>query len=127
MRGFTLIEIMVVVVIIGLLATLVGPHVFGQARAAEREIALAKCTQYHGAVSIWLMKTRARHVPRSLEELETPLFLGEPNYLRVQQDPWGGAYRVESEGGRKCRICSDGPDGVEGNGDDICFEPRDDH
>ena len=127
MRGFTLIEIMVVVLIIGMLAALVGPHIFAQARVAERDTALAKCTQYHGAVTMWMMQSRAKELPRSLEDLEAPLRPGDPKFLRVDPDPWGGIYRIVAEGVRRFRICSDGPDGVEQSEDDICYEPREDH
>ena len=125
MKGFTLIEILVVVVIISLLLTLVGPQIFVQSTEAQRNIALAKCSQYHGRVSYWMMTTRSAAPPRALEDLAQPLSPGERDYLRVQEDPWGSLYRIELEGGRRFRIYSNGQDGLEGTLDDICFEPKD--
>jgi prepilin-type N-terminal cleavage/methylation domain-containing protein len=127
MKGFTLIEVLVVVVIISLLLTLVGPHIISGGLEAQRHIALAKCSQYHGQVSYWMMQARAAAPPRSLEDLEIPLREGERNYLRLEADPWGTVYRIELEGGRRFRIYSNGQDGLEGTIDDLCFEPTDEN
>ena len=125
MKGFTLIEILVVVVIISLLLTLVGPHIITGGLSAQRDVALAKCSQYHGQVSYWMMRTKQSSPPGSLVDLEPPLEPGGRNFLRLEKDPWGSDYRIESEGGRMFRIWSNGQDGVEGTEDDICFEPKD--
>lgn len=125
-RAFTLIEIMVVVLIIGMLATVVGTHVWPSHDHALRRIALAKCSEYHGAVKMWCMVRGAANLPRTLMELEAPLDPGGERFLRVDPDPWGNDYRIVHEGGRRFRIWSNGPDGAEGTADDICFEPLDD-
>jgi general secretion pathway protein G len=125
MRAFTLIEILIVVVIISLLLTLVGPQLFDRGVEAERHIALAKCSQYHGQVSYWMLTTHSPAPPQSLEDLKHPLSPGERDFLRLQKDPWGSVYRIELEGGRRFRIYSNGQDGIEGTADDICFEPKD--
>ena len=123
--GFTLLEILIVVVLIGLLATLVGPHVLQGGREGQRRIALAKCREYHDAVAMWCMFKAGSPVPRSLEELATPLHPGERDFLRIEPDPWGGPYRLVREEGRDYRVWSNGPDGEQGTGDDICYEPLD--
>lgn len=125
MRAFTLIEIMVVVLIIGLLATLVVPHITGQSELGMRKVALAKCSQYHGLVTTWMMEKRVAHVPRSLHDLEEPLVPGSTRpHLRVERDPWGTEYEIVPEGGRLFRIRSNGPDGLPETDDDIWFEPK---
>jgi general secretion pathway protein G len=126
--GFTLIEIMAVVVILGLLLTLAGPKVIALFDAGQRRAALAKCADYHGSVKAWLMVRAGKRLPSSLEELEQPLHPGdEENFIRVVADPWGNDYRIVAEGRRKFRIFSDGPDGEQGTADDICYEPLDEN
>jgi general secretion pathway protein G len=119
-RGFTLVEIMVVVVIIGLLAALVGPEIwrmlgFGQARIAETQ-----CKTLHDKAMMWKMINRKP--PDSIEEMVAPLKDGDDeNFLEsVPEDPWGNQYILEREG-NKIRIYSWGEDGQEGTEDDIVY------
>ena len=52
--------------------------------------------------------------------MQTPLRLGEENYVRVDDDPWGTKYRMmRTEDG--IRIESNGPDGKRGTDDDIAY------
>lgn len=118
----TLLEIMIVVALIGLLATLAGPRIWAEFRQGERRVALAKCKEYHGAVLVW--RTTFHRWPSAIEDLESPLAPGEDDYVRLVPDPWGGAYWLEREAA-KVRICSAGPDGQQGTDDDICYVPRD--
>ena len=117
-RGFTLIEIMVVVVIIGLLATLVGPRVWSMFGFGQISIAETKCEEYYNAAKFW--RTVKKSYPASLEEMEAPLRPGEPNYIKAEEDPWGNPYTLETDG-RQIRVWSFGPDGSEGTEDDIVY------
>jgi len=118
--GFTLMEILVVVVIVGLLASLAGRHIWVAEKEAEIRLTFAKCQQIHDVCHIYRMRTG--HLPRCLEEIQVPLSPGEPRLLDPCVDPWGGPYRLEAE--PVLRICSSGPDRAEGTADDICYEPR---
>ena len=120
-RGFTLIEIMVVVVIIGMLAAFVGPEIWQMFAAGQEDIAKAKCEDIHGKVGIWIIRKKTG-VPSDLEELESPLTRSSDDpFMLVEPDPWGNPYRIVSLGRRKYQICSDGPDGESDTEDDICY------
>jgi general secretion pathway protein G len=119
--GFTLIEIMVVVVIIGLLVGLAGPKIWALLGFGQESIAETKCKDYYESAKMW--KTINKKFPDSLEEMEAPLRAGETeNYLRVEDDPWGNPYVLERDG-RRIRVVSWGPDGEEGTEDDLMYPP----
>ena len=121
-RGFTMLEILVVCVVIGLIAALVAPGIFEQQHWAARRMAATACQQIHGKVHSWRM-IRGRF-PSSLEEMAQPLQPGGEDFHHVQPDPWDGPYRMVIEG-RKVRIWSNGPDRLEGTDDDLCYVPQD--
>jgi len=52
-KGFTLIEIMVVIIILGLLATLVIPNITGYTEKAKREKARADIASLEGALELF--------------------------------------------------------------------------
>ena len=116
--GFTLIEIMVVVVIIGLLATLVGPRIWSMLGFGQEKIAHTKCKEYYDAAKFW--RTVKKSYPSTLEEMEEPLKAGDEPYQRIDEDPWGNDYYMERTG-TKIKIWSWGPDGQEGTEDDISY------
>jgi general secretion pathway protein G len=120
-RGFTLIEIMVVVVIIGLLVGFAGPRIWAMLAHGQEEIALAKCKEYHDAVSTWKMVKKK--TPETLQDMAQPLKPGEDNFIRVEEDPWGNPYQMDRDG-NKVRVYSYGPDGVVGTDDDIQYPKR---
>jgi len=117
-RGFTLIEIMVVVVIIGLLAAFAGPRIWAMLGFGQESVAKTKCKEYHDAAKAW--RTVKHKTPTSLEEMEAPLRPGGENWIEVVDDPWGNKYILEADGA-KVRIRSWGPDGQDGTEDDIMY------
>ena len=122
-RGFTLIEIMVVVVIIGLLAAFVGPEVWRMLGFGQAAIAEAKCKDYYDKAHTWEMMTKQK--VNSLEDMESPIRAGEENFLRIEDDPWGQKYWMDRDGAKLIVYCA-GPDGQEGTEDDLRYPPEDD-
>jgi general secretion pathway protein G len=121
-RGFSLAELMVVVVILGLLATLVVPNVMKQLFKANRTVAMSDITAIHNALTNYAVENAGKY-PDSLEMLVTPDENGN-SYLQgrtsVPKDPWKNEYGYEPpSGGRPLRIFSYGKDGQPGGeGDD---------
>lgn len=112
--GFTLIEIMVVVFIIGLLAALVVPRVVqntDKARVAKAKSDIRAIEEAAG-----LYKLDVGSYPRHIGELVNPSApRADPEgYLpKIPVDPWGNEYVYVSDG-RRVVIKSYGADGVEG-------------
>jgi len=126
-RGFSLIELIVVLVILGLLATIVGPSVMSRLGKGKADIARVQIDNLEGALS--LFRFDIGRYPNTSEGftalIESP---GIQNwsgpYLekkRVPVDPWGREYEYRSPGqnGDYDIICY-GADGVEGGeGDNV--------
>jgi len=108
----------VVVVIIGLLATLVGPRVWAMLGFGQHKIAQTKCKEYYDNAKFW--RTVTNKYPTSLEDMAAPLRPGEEDFVKIEQDPWGTVYYLEIDGNR-IRVWSWGPDGQEGTDDDISY------
>ena len=130
-RGFTLIEIMVVVVILGLLATLVLPRVIG--RQEEAFVVKAKSDISALSAALKLYKLDNFSYPTTEQGLEA--LVKEPDidpvprnwkkggYIeRLPADPWGSPYRYRVLGGDRYELVSNGPDGQEGTGDDLAWQ-----
>jgi len=103
-RGFTLLELLVVIVIIGMLAGLVAPRYFDQVSKSNTKIAKAQIDSLEKALDQYrldvgsypsteqgLEALNAR--PQNLEKWAGP-------YLKkaVPLDPWGAAYVYKSPG-----------------------------
>ncbi len=135
-RGFTLVEILVVVVILGLLATLVVPRVVGRGEEAKRTAALVQIREIEQALD--LFKLDNGFYPTTEQGLdalmEKPSISPEPRRYRedgymkkIPQDPWGGEYIYRSPGDHdEYDLFSPGPDGEEGgegkNADIVSWE-----
>jgi general secretion pathway protein G len=126
-QGFTLTEIMLVVVIIGILAALVIPKIAG---SSERARVTAAHADINGGIksAIGQYEVDNGFYPRSLQELlvqpsnaknwHGPYF--DPPKLPV--DPWGNPYIYYYPGKHNPAsydLLSTGPDGREGTDDDI--------
>ena len=106
-RGFTLIEIMVVVIILGLLAVLVAPRVIGRLATAKDKAGRAQIELLGTALDQYRLDNGA--YPTTEQGLEAlwrrPTASPEPRnwvgpYLRkrVPLDPWGRPYGYRSPG-----------------------------
>lgn len=110
-RGFTLAELMVVVVIIGLLATLVVPNVLRNLQKAQVAKARADLSTIAAALRDFAIDNGGRY-PESLELLIAPDETGA-TFLEqevVPPDPWGHPYRYELAG-TDFHLLSTGADG----------------
>lgn len=131
-QGFTLIEIMAVVLIIGLLGTIVGAVVFGQVDKARVTTAKTQIRQIEAALDFYRMDNgRYPTTEQGLDALvRKPTIAPEPRnwrkegYLqggRVPSDPWGEPYQYRSPGAANPHsfdIWSLGADAAPG-GDDV--------
>ena len=119
--GFTLIEILVVMAIIGMLAVMVAPNIFNQQAGAQRDAALSQISALEAALDTYRLDVG--QYPDSLEGLvenDSGRAAWNGPYLRreVPLDPWGNEYVYDSDG-RGFTLVSYGPDGERGGeGDD---------
>ena len=120
-RGFTLIEILVVMAIIGVLAVMVAPNIFNQQAGAQIDAALSQISSLEAALDTYRLDVG--EYPDSLEGLRENISgraAWNGPYLRrsVPLDPWGNEYVYDSNG-REFTLSSYGPDGEQGGeGDD---------
>jgi len=134
-RGFTLIEIMVVIVILALLAALVGPKIIG--RSDDAKLADAKVQIRNLETALKLYKLDNGNYPTTEQGMQAllakpttgliPKNYRQEGYLeskKLPTDPWGGDYIYLSPGEHGdydlCSLGSDGVKGGEGKGADIC-------
>lgn len=134
-RGFTLIEIMVVVVILGILATIVLTNVMGREDEARINAAKTQIRSFEGALDGFKLDngfypSTDQGLEALIKKPETgriPNKWKEGGYLkpaRIPNDPWGNPYHYYSPGNenREYEIISygaDGEPGGEGKNSDI--------
>ncbi len=128
-KGFTLLEVMVVIVILGILASMVIPNLMGNKDKADQQKAVSDIVALENALDMYKLDNSVYPTTeQGLEALvEKPTISPEPrNYRadgyvkRLPQDPWRNDYLLLSPGENgKLDIFSSGPDGQAGTEDDI--------
>ena len=114
--GFTLVEIMVVIVILGLLATLVVPNVIGMSDEAKVTKAQTDVKSIYESAKLFRVKNGK--VP-TMEDLTTPDDKGQAYVENIGSDPWDHEYVIRETERGKFEVISMGPDGSDGTEDDI--------
>lgn len=128
-HGFTLLELLVVMVIIGLLVGYIGPRYFAQIGKSEIKVARAQIDGFEKAIDQYRIDTG--HFPTSEQGLAA-LFSRPENepkwqgpYLKKEPptDPWGQLYIYHSPSSRGdfeiISLGKDGQSGGEGEAADI--------
>ncbi len=126
-KGFSLIELIVVMVILTLLAAIVGPRFFKHAADAKISAAKIQIEDFGGALQLYALDMG--RYPETTEGLES--MVRNPGnseawngpYLKKEQvpnDPWGKQYIYRCPGMHgDYDLFSLGPDGAEGGDDDV--------
>lgn len=109
--GFTLLEVMVVVIILGILAALIIPRVLGRAEEARDNRAFQDLRSIDNAVNLYLLDTGVLPTDPDLNDLVQDPGVNNwsgPYLNRIPINPWGNEY-----------IFSDAPTGAPGQEYDI--------
>ncbi|KAB7698510.1 type II secretion system protein GspG [Plesiomonas shigelloides] len=123
-RGFTLLEVMVVIVILGILASLVVPNLLGNKEKADQQKVVTDLVALENSLDMYKLDNSVYpSTEQGLQALVSkPVGTPEPrNYRnggyikRLPQDPWGNEYQYLSPGEQgEIDIYSLGADGQEG-------------
>lgn len=129
MSGFTLLEIMVVIVILGVLASMVIPNLLGNKDKADKQKVVTDIVALENALDMYkLDNSRYPTTEQGLEALVNkpdvdpePRAYPKGGYIkRLPLDPWGNDYLLVSPGEHsELDIYSVGLDGEEGTDDDF--------
>ena len=130
-QGFTFIEIMVVVIILGVLAAIVLPKFTGRTKEARVNAAQSQLGVFSTALDAYeldngMYPTSEQGLKALMEQATTPpvpkRWKGPYLQKQVTADPWSGQYVYKCPGERNPRsydLLSFGPDEREGGDDDI--------
>jgi general secretion pathway protein G len=118
-QGFSLMELLIVMVILGMLAAVVGPTLWNKLGGAKRDTAKTQISNLEVALDSYRLDMFK--YPSTIEDLITNTSGSsqwQGSYLRkgLPKDPWGREYQYRKPGreGRDFDLYSYGADGQEG-------------
>lgn len=128
-KGFSLIEVMVVILIIGLMTAIIAPNILGNTEEARLKKAAVDIKQLESSLEMY--KLRNNVFPTTEQGLDA--LVQEPTIDPIPRnypadgfikglplDPWGNDYQLLSPGELgTIDLFSNGPDGQPGTDDDI--------
>ena len=127
LHGFSFIEVMVVIIILGLLSSIVGVYLFDSAAKAKADATKTQIKGLETALDLYrLHNSRYPSTEQGLKALLTKPEVGvlpknwNGPYLRgknLPEDSWGSPYRYLSGNGNNYEIISLGADGIDGGTD----------
>ena len=128
-KGFSLIEVMVVILIIGIMTAIVAPNIIGTQNEAQLKKAAIDIQNIEGALQMYKLRNNVfPTTEQGLEALvEEPTIEPLPRNFpvggfiqRLPDDPWGNPYTLVSPGELGLvDVFSNGPDLEPGTDDDI--------
>jgi len=116
-RAFTLVEVMIVIVILGRLAAVAYPQIFGKLDKGKVGVAMTQIKSIEAAVNDFYLDTN--RLPNTLDELLSSTEKGWSgpylaNVEELPKDPWGHAYTYKKINEKEFEIISLGADGQVG-------------
>ena len=126
-QGFTLMELIIVVIILAMLTAAIGLSLRGKLGQSKEKIAQIAIAEIEGALDLYMVEVGS--YPNEAEGLEAllqnpgnALNWNGPYLKKAPVDPWQHpyVYRFPSQHGLDYDLCSNGVDGAEGTDDDIC-------
>jgi len=125
-RGFTLIELMVVIVILGLLAALVAPKFLKRGEEAKVTTTEVQMKNIEQALKLYKLHNSfyptteqgLKALVEKPEEEPVPKNWKGPYIEKIPKDAWGNDFIYISDG-KQFNLISPGPDGEEGTEDDL--------
>lgn len=120
-KGFSLIELIIVITIMGLLVSLVAPQMFGKVVSTKKKTAAAQMQMFETALDTYRLDVGT--FPNSLEELrnsEVQNWDGPYLPKSIPLDPWGNPYSYKKSSDKKTPfiLSSLGADGMPGGEDE---------
>ncbi len=119
--AFTLLEVLLVLLIIGLLVGMVAPYMFGVRDRANIDTTRGQIGLIYSACDLY--RLHMQDYPASLAQLVENPQAGSrwsgPYLEKMPKDAWGNEFVYEPQAGGKPRIFSLGPDGQPNSADDV--------
>lgn len=124
-HGFTLMEVLLVLVILVILGSMAGIFIRGAQKKARIDAARSQIGIFENAIKLY--ELNMMQYPSSSEGLQalrnasadSTNWTGPYLDREVPPDPWNNPYQYQLENTEVYRIWSFGPDGVDGTEDDI--------